>query len=95
MIFLIAHRIRAQPEPYFRGPILYSPYTEDITQRCADRNEIFKICSGCEASCADFFPECVLNCSDPKCECRVGYVRNKGECVRRADCVNSLTSITY
>uniref|UniRef100_A0A915AAB3 EGF-like domain-containing protein n=1 Tax=Parascaris univalens TaxID=6257 RepID=A0A915AAB3_PARUN len=57
------------------------------TPRCGPNEQYVTCSSMCEPTC--FTPpnqRCPLACGPPMCQCRQGYVRSGGQCIRRSDC---------
>ena len=55
----------------------------NCVQECCPVNEQFKVCGGCDKSCADPDRPCQEVCIS-QCECKEGFFRNeKGICVRK------------
>ncbi|TKR89869.1 hypothetical protein L596_013909 [Steinernema carpocapsae] len=51
------------------------------------KNQVWRQCSGCEGSCKNPFPICTADCKPPRCQCQLGFVRDKnGECVAVESC---------
>uniref|UniRef100_A0A915EQ68 Uncharacterized protein n=1 Tax=Ditylenchus dipsaci TaxID=166011 RepID=A0A915EQ68_9BILA len=43
------------------------------------KNAAFTKCSGCEASCNNPEPRCLLQCEPPRCQCLKGFMRTLKE----------------
>jgi hypothetical protein len=68
---------------------LNSKYLCDLivsAKGCKDPNEEFRDCTGCEASCDNPNPICTADCKPAGCQCKSGYVRNKGKCILQENC---------
>ncbi|RCN43636.1 hypothetical protein ANCCAN_10407 [Ancylostoma caninum] len=54
-------------------------------------NEVFNICaSDCEQTCVPMGRPCTLNCLPPRCQCKGGFVRERGKCILPKQCPNRL-----
>ncbi|KAK6757777.1 hypothetical protein RB195_015538 [Necator americanus] len=51
-------------------------------------NEEFKRCASCEPTCGPIVP-CLDVCQPPTCQCKGGYVRSKGMCIKQSSCEKS------
>uniref|UniRef100_A0A0N4Z5T2 TIL domain-containing protein n=1 Tax=Parastrongyloides trichosuri TaxID=131310 RepID=A0A0N4Z5T2_PARTI len=60
-------------------------------QQCRRNEEYAKCSKTCTASCDDPYPVCNKMCGPPKCQCKMGYVKDltTGECITLSSCRSS------
>ncbi|TKR89858.1 hypothetical protein L596_013899 [Steinernema carpocapsae] len=59
----------------------------DSCPKKCEQNEVWQVCSSCERTCQNPNPICPPVCQPPKCECKIGFVRNAhGKCVSLNRC---------
>ncbi|CAD6231869.1 GSCOCG00001627001-RA-CDS, partial [Cotesia congregata] len=54
-------------------------------------NEEIKECGACDGTCKEKDVACTLQCREPECGCKSGYVRNNGKCILYNKCPKTPT----